>query len=233
MHWPIAFKHDENMKIVYNEDGTPQLDEELSKNHIYTYEAMENCVRTKKALHIGVSNFSIKRLEELLEYAEIPPVANQVEAHPYLPQRELLEFCKKHHILLQAYSPLGSQRTAGYEPGRPAVLLEDETINQIAEKYSVSPAQVLIAWASMYHFLSTSRYCETNTSKVQRGTSPLPKSATPKRIRQNFEFVELSPEDFKAIDEITDKDPSKKHRYVCFNKKWGVKKIGIDSIWEY
>lgn len=116
-------------------------------------------------------------------------------------------------MLLQAYSPLGSQH--GYEAQNPRRVLEDETVGEVARRYGVEPAQVLIAWA------------------IQRGTTPLPKSATPERIRRNFQFLELSKEDFERIDTITEREPEKLQRYVDFDGRWDVGSIGVKSIWEY
>ncbi|KEF53493.1 alcohol dehydrogenase [Exophiala aquamarina CBS 119918] len=127
---------------------------------------MEQMVRSGKARAIGVSNFTIAQLDRLLSFAEIKPVCNQVEAHPWLPQTELLDYCKRKEIVLVAYSPLGTQ-PGGWHT-RDAILLDDDDVVEVAKKNRVEPAQVLIAWA------------------LQRGTIPIPKSSTPSRIASNI-----------------------------------------------
>jgi len=117
MHWPIAFERTEDYKPKtypgtmdpYLKREIPVLDIELTVNHEPTWRAMEGLVRAGKTKHIGVSNFSIKRLKLVLEYARIKPMVNQVELHPYLPQKDLLAFSKQNDILLQAHCPLGGQ----------------------------------------------------------------------------------------------------------------------------
>jgi diketogulonate reductase-like aldo/keto reductase len=115
-------------------------------------------------------------LSELLpiyEAARIKPAVVQVEAHPYLPETELLEFCRQKHIVFLAFAPLGH----GIRPGP----LEDPVISAIAARVSKTPAQVLLAWA------------------VQRGTALLTTPRTMARARENFDISAL-PED--AFDEI-------------------------------
>jgi len=106
---------------------------------------MEQLVRSGKTRAIGVSNFTIPQLERLLSIAEIKPVCNQVEAHPWLPQNELLEYCRGKGIVLVAYSPLGTQ-PGGWHT-RDAILLDDKDVVEVAKRNRVEPAQVLIAWA--------------------------------------------------------------------------------------
>lgn len=107
---------------------------------------MEALVRSGKTRAIGVSNFTILQLDKLLSFADIKPACNQVEAHPWFPQNDLLEFCKKKGVVFAAYSPLGSQPGALHTVK--ARLLDDEDVLAVAKKKSVEPAQVLIAWAS-------------------------------------------------------------------------------------
>lgn len=167
MHWPLAFKKTSDYKTLTHEDGKvsksgnifstvcmltylhqrqPVVDEELSTNHEPTWRAMEALVRKGKTKAIGVSNFRIDQLENLLKFAEIKPACNQVEAHPWFPQTALFNFCRDNGIVLIAYSPLGSQE-GGLHVVK-AKLLEDETITAVAKKLGLQPAQVLIAWGS-------------------------------------------------------------------------------------
>jgi diketogulonate reductase-like aldo/keto reductase len=121
------------------------------------------------------SNVSLERVQEIFAAARIPPAVVHVESHPYLPQWDLWEYCKKNGIVLQAFAALGHS----LEPK----LLEDPVITSIAQRVSRTPAQVLLAWA------------------IQRGTAPLTTSKTPSRIKENFEVSTL-PED--AMREISE-----------------------------
>ena len=127
------------------------------------------------ARSIGVSNYTIRHLEELLPATPIPPAVNQVEFHPFLYQKELLQFCVSNRIQLEAYSPL----TRGHR-------LKHPVINQVAAKYKRTSAQVLIRWS------------------LQHGLVVIPKSIRPDRIRENaavFDF-ELKREDMERLDSL-------------------------------
>src|SRR5262249_47833342 len=126
-----------------------------------------------KCRAIGLSDVGLNELKPLYESARIKPAVVEVESHPYLPETELLAFCKEKGIVFLAFAPLGH----GMKPG----LLEDPAISAIAARVGKTPAQVLLAWA------------------VQRGTAVLttPKSAA--RARENFDISAL-PQD--ALDEI-------------------------------
>ncbi|MGO9589783.1 MAG: aldo/keto reductase [Candidatus Acidiferrales bacterium] len=170
IHTPFAFQpgddqdpRDQNGNVLYDRDVT-LLD---------TWKAMESLVDHGKCRAIGLSDIDLDELRPVYESARIKPAVVQVESHPYLPETELLEFCKEKGIVLLAFAPLGH----GMKPG----LLEDPVISAIAARVGKTPAQVLLAWA------------------VQRGTAVLttPKSAA--RARENFDISRL-PED--ALDEI-------------------------------
>ena len=138
-----------------------------------TWRAMENAVTEGKVRAIGVSNFTVAHLETLRRTAKSwPPAVNQVEFHPYLAQSELLAYCKKHGIILQAYASLGGQ-DAGKAKLAPlgGPLLEHAAVLSAAANHGVSAAQVLLRWG------------------VQRGTAVIPKSTTPERIAANLEVV--------------------------------------------
>jgi len=170
IHTPFAFQpgdeqdpRDHNGNVLYD-NGVTLLD---------TWRAMESLVDGGRCRAIGLSDISLNELLPIYESARIKPAVVQVEAHPYLPETELLEFCKKNGIVFLAFAPLGH----GMKPG----LLEDPVISAIAARVGKTSAQVLLAWA------------------VQRGTAVLttPKSAA--RARENFDISAL-PED--AFDEI-------------------------------
>ncbi|KAK7420926.1 hypothetical protein QQX98_002490 [Neonectria punicea] len=138
------------------------------------WQALERLYEEGKAKSIGVSNFGIKHIEELKQFAKVwPPHVNQVELHPWLQQKEIVEYCEKNGIAVEAYCPLVRNKKS-----------EDETLVGIAKKHSVTPHQVLI------------RFC------LERNWIPLPKSDTPSRIKANADVFgfELDDEDMKALN---------------------------------
>lgn len=138
-----------------------------------TWKALEKLYKDGRVRAIGVSNFKVHHLEDLISDAEIKPMVNQVEYHPHLTQKDLLEFCQKEGIQLEAWSPL-----------KQGQLLSDPTISEIAEKYGKSTAQVILRW------------------DVQNKVVTIPKSIKEQRIIENadiFDF-ELSAEDMEKID---------------------------------
>ena len=144
----------------------------------------------KKLIRVpGVSNHHGHHLEQLLRSANVPPMVNQVEVHPYLSQEPLRAFCREHQIAVTAWSPLGR-----------GGVLQDETIIKIAEKYGKSAAQVVLRW------------------HLQHDIMVIPKSVTPSRIEENaniFDFV-LASEDMTVIDGLNrnqrfGKDPDNFH----------------------
>lgn len=163
IHWPIAFEPvAEELKsskdlMKCDKDGKVILAKVSIQE---TWRAMEQLVDDGLVKSIGVSNFTLPLLHDLLSYARIPPAVNQYEFHPYYQQPTLLEYCRKQGVVVQAYSILG----AGAE-GSP---LGDETIKKIAEKKKKSPAQVILRWG------------------IQKGVVVLPKvSFFMKMINQN------------------------------------------------
>jgi len=176
MHWPIPLNPKGNdPKFPKRPDGS--RDHDLEWSYIKTWHEMQKLLKTGKVKAIGLSNSSIPFIESLLADPEttVVPAANQVELHPYLPQHELLEYCKSKGIVAQAYSPLGSTDSP---------LLKDEDVAKIAEKHKALPSQVLISW------------------QVKRGVSVLPKSVTPQRIKDNFVKVDLDADDIKFLDNL-------------------------------
>lgn len=180
IHWPVAFKP--------QVDGFPEsADDYLSLEEAPLIETWNEMIKAKEqglVRHIGVSNFSIPRLKELMTETDHTPEMNQVELHPYLQQNKLLEFCSKNGINVTAYSPLGSgdrpdEMKANDEPS----LLENPTIVKIAKKHGASPGQILIKWSE------------------QRGTAVIPKSTNEKRIKENLMSAgySLDEQDIKEI----------------------------------
>jgi diketogulonate reductase-like aldo/keto reductase len=140
-----------------------------------TWRALEGLVDEGKCKAIGLSDIGLEQTRELFEAARIKPAVVHVESHPYHPQWDLLDYCKKNGIVLQAFAALGHS----IEPR----LLEDPVITAIARRVNKTPAQVLLAWA------------------IQRGTAPLTTSKTPGRIKENFEVSTLPDEDVREISE--------------------------------
>jgi diketogulonate reductase-like aldo/keto reductase len=173
MHTPFAFQagdeqdpRDENGAVIYD-NGVSLLD---------TWQAMEALVDLGKCRAIGLSDITLKDLAPLYESARIKPAVIEVEAHPYLPETELLAFCRERNIVFLAFAPLGH----GIRPGP----LEEPVITQIAQQVGKTPAQVLLAWA------------------VQRGTAVLTTPKTAARARENFNLSALPADAFDAINRI-------------------------------
>jgi alcohol dehydrogenase (NADP+) len=182
IHWPVAFRSGIGFPETPTDFTAPE-DAPLTE----TWAGMEEVVGNGLCRYIGVSNFSRTQIADLLAHASIQPAVNQVECHPYLAQRDLLAYCQDHGIVLTAYSPLGSSDRAAAlkRPDEPR-LLDDPIVLAVAEKHNASPAQVLIAWA------------------MQRGTSVIPKSSSPERLRENFAaaVTALEEEDMALIDAL-------------------------------
>jgi alcohol dehydrogenase (NADP+) len=173
IHTPFAFQpgddqdpRDQNGNVIYD-PGVTLLD---------TWSAMESLVDSGRCRAIGVSDISLSELAPLYEAARIKPAVVQVEAHPYLPEKELLEFCKQKDIVLLAFAPLGH----GIRPGP----LQDPVVAEIAARVGQTPAQVLLAWAA------------------QRGTAFLTTTKTAARARENFNIAPLPQDALDAIDRI-------------------------------
>ena len=182
IHWPVAFK--KGVSFPKTDDDYLSLDEVPI---IETWKEMQKAKEQGLVKHIGVSNFSEKKLNHLMNETTDVPELNQVELHPFLQQPQLLDFCQTNDIRLTAFSPLGSgdraqQMKAENEPS----LLENETIKKIAEKHNASPAQVIIKW------------------NVKRGTAVIPKSTTKDHIVANLksEEVDLTQEDMQEISKL-------------------------------
>lgn len=223
VHWPLVWKYTsreglekafvgpdaskEDKAQVYVDDK-PAIDWQYTSkpiaekaghegSFVQTWQAMQALVTKGKARAVGVSNFSVADLEELLPYSqEIPISCNQIEVHPWMPQDELVEFGKKHGILTTCYSPFAGQKADG------KTLLNDPEVLKLAEKNGMDVGQLLGSWA------------------VQRGTIPLGKSATPKRIESNLAVRRLSDEDFEAVNKMA--LPHDEGRTVDFRTTWGA-----------
>lgn len=161
---------------------TPEYD-----TYVESYKALEELYHDGLVKAIGVCNFNTGHLERILDECDVKPVLNQVECHPYFQQKELKDFCKRHDIYIESYSPLMNGRE----------VLTDEVLTGIADKYNKTAAQVILRW------------------HLQSGSIVIPKSVTPSRIRENFDVFdfELSESDMDEIamldkDERINNDPA-------------------------
>ncbi|WP_061241839.1 aldo/keto reductase [Leptospira interrogans] len=147
----------------------------VTSKRMDSWKELEKLYHDKLCKAIGVSNYTIIHLTELLKNSQITPAVNQVEFHPFLNQIHLLEYCKKHKIQLEAYSPLAHGQK-----------IEDPTIAKIAQKYDKTPAQILIRWA------------------IEQKIVVIPKSIKKERIIENskvFDFT-ISEEDMKILNSL-------------------------------
>jgi diketogulonate reductase-like aldo/keto reductase len=183
VHWPIAAESDEKHMPKIGADGKYVIKKDLTENPEPTWRAMEEIHRGGKARAIGVSNWTIPGLKQLLSFAQIKPQVNQIECHPFLPNTELVDFCLQNGIMPAAYSPLGSQNQV---PSTGEKVRTNRTLNEVAERSGHDLAQVLLAWG------------------LRRGYVVLPKSSTPKRIESNWEIPELSDKDFQAVRSVAE-----------------------------
>jgi aldehyde reductase len=174
IHTPFAFQPGENHD-PRDKDGNVLYDKETTL--LDTWNAMETLVDHGKCRAIGLSDVTLDALKQIYDAARIKPAIVQVESHPYLPETELLDYCKAKGIVLLAFAPLGH----GMRPG----LLEDPVITAISTRIAKTPAQVLLAWA------------------VQRGTAVLTTPKSAERARENFDIARLPQDAFDEINRIT------------------------------
>ncbi len=182
IHWPVPIKPG----VAFPASGDELLPPAQVPIHD-TWAGMEAAQQTGLTRHIGVSNFSSRKLRDLLGPCRIKPEVNQVERHPLLQQPALVAECATDGIHITAYSPLGSQdRPAAIKGANEPVLLENPVIGGIAADHGCSPAQVLIAW------------------QLQGGLSTIPKSVSPARLRENLAAaeIELGAADLERIAEL-------------------------------
>src|SRR3954470_17205069 len=150
---------------------TPKYD-----RYVDTYKALEKLYQEGRVRAIGICNFDIVHLERILTECDIKPVLNQIECHPYFSQKEMKDFCAKHNIFVEAWSPLEQGGT----------VLQDSVILKIAEAHGKSSAQTVLRW------------------HLQNNTIVIPKSVTPSRIEENlnvFDFV-LTQNEMEEIDQL-------------------------------
>jgi alcohol dehydrogenase (NADP+) len=169
IHWPVPIRP--GVAFPTSAQDLLPPDDALIRS---TWEGMEAVLEAALTRHIGVSNFSSRKLHDLLDHCRIRPEVNQVELHPLLQQPSLVADCTAEGIHITAYSPLGSlDRPAAIKAADEPVLLANPVIGAISAERGCTPAQVLLAW------------------HLQRGISTIPKSVTPARLRENLAAAEI------------------------------------------
>jgi len=178
MHWPMGFVEDEG---DYPLDSNGKL-KPSDVHFIDTYQAMEELVSQGRAKSIGVSNFNIEQLKELLAVAKIKPVCNQFEINPLFQNSELVDYCLSENIIPVAYAPLGAPDRSWLKSTDP-VPLEHPSILRLAAKYNKTPAQIILKWL------------------LSRNIVVIPKSVNAGRIAQNIDLFnfELTEEDLSVF----------------------------------
>ena len=191
--WPTFFEQPDAVDKTLERLGTDYIDllliHQPAGNYVAGYRQMEKAYREGKVRAIGLSNFSVDRVKEILALCEVRPVVLQTELHPYLQEKEMREFCAREGITLQSWFSLGHGDKA---------LLAEPLFVRLGEKYGKTPAQVILRWV------------------LQSGIVAIPGSKTPAHIRDNFSIFdfELTPAE---MDEIAAFD--KKRRYYTFTEE--------------
>ncbi|GMO15431.1 MAG: aldo/keto reductase [Mycoplasmoidaceae bacterium] len=157
IHWPVPDGHEKD----------------FLKLNLQTWKAMEELYKAKKIRAIGVSNFGISHLQNIIKNSKIIPMVNQIEFHPGAYDSKLINFCKKNKIVVEAWGPLGQGRA-----------FSDPTLLSLAKKYNKTVSQICLRWC------------------VQHNVVPLPKSSHEERIKQNFDIFnfKISTADMKILD---------------------------------
>jgi len=198
IHFPVAFKSSAPNTELFpkTEDGKACIiDDDVSI--IDTWRAMTKLPK-EKTRAVGVSNFTRAHIEAVTKATGEAPACLQIERHPLLLQNDLLDWCLEQKIAVVAYSPLANNMIS--DP----LIIENETIKQIAKKRNITPAQVALAWAV-----------------AREGVSVIPKSVTKSRIEENFQLQKLEKEDIEAIDALG-KTP----------KRYNVPKVANKPLWD-
>ena len=188
IHWPVKEKK-----------GVPDSPDKYIPTDIpSTWKAMESLYDSGKVRAIGVSNFSAKKLDDLLEVAHVPPAVNQVECNPFWQQAKLHEYCRSKHIHLSGYSPLGHQSSEANKKG----LLFDPILNVVAKELRKSPAQIALRWG------------------LQMGHSVLPKTSNEARLKENLDII-----DWSIPENLLCKFSEIKQEKNCYRQEYGARGI--------
>ncbi len=208
IHWPIALRTD----VSFPKKPSDYLSlEEMPLTE--TWKGMEMAVELGLARHIGVSNFSLKKLSELVGNCRIKPEVLQVELHPLLQQKELVDYCKNQNIIITAYAPLGSKdRASAMKSTDEPDLMKNEVVKAIAEKHNCTPAQILLAWP------------------IMRGISVIPKSVNFNRMHENLKAAAI----VLTADDLAEIAKMDKHYRFVNGKFWAMPGCGYtyENLWD-
>ena len=151
-----------------------------------TWRAIEDLYKQKKVRAIGVCNFSAEQLEAIIDFSEINPMVNQIELHPNRSEKELLKVCKRHNIVVEAWSPI-----------KRGALFDNDIIKNLSKKYNKSEAQIILRW------------------HLQNNVIAIPKTSTISRIKENLDIFdfEISKEDMEKIDSLNTGERMKPQQY--------------------
>jgi len=205
MHLPYAFKEGEG---DFPKPGPDEKHHELAMtdtDYLEAWKGMEGCVSAGLAKDIGVCNFNTSQVKRLMENARIKPAMVQVEIHPFLPNKKLVDYCHQNHIAVTAYSSLGNPGQAGDKFN----LLQDSRVKKIADKHKKEPGQVLLRFS------------------IDRNICVIPKSVNPDRVKTNFNIFDfkLDKEDmdalmgFKETHRVVDNQWASDHKYFPFGEE--------------
>jgi D-xylose reductase len=195
-HWPTGKCYNGNydFKLVCVRDYWPKL---------------EKCVEKGLTKAIGVSNYNVQNLLIVLSVAKIKPLVDEVEFHPYLYQKDLLEFCNLEKIKILAYNPLVKgryckERHAEEMAKKNLDLFNEPAVQTLAQKYGKTPGQIILNW------------------EIKRGVIPIPSTSKPERMKENLEAVDLKMEEseYDTLDHYAEHD--KEFRFCDSMKFYGI-----------
>lgn len=197
-HWPVCFAkvEDENgNRVAVPKDSNGNILYDKDGDYLITYKKLLKIKDQGKAKAIGVSNYTIEMLDRVIKETGVVPACNQVELHPHLPQLELYKYCSEKGIILEAYSPFGSS-------GAPN--LKIPLVVQLANKYNVTPADVIVNYA------------------IAKKIVILPRSSNAERIKKGYKLIDLKNSEVEELDNFGSSNPK---RFI--KDSWG-NNIGFD-----
>lgn len=149
----------------------------IKDKYVSIWKDMERIAATDKVRAVGVSNYQENHIKEILDLRSLVPAVNQIELHPYLSQNDLVEFCTQHNIKIESWSPLCANKNN---------LLDEQILKDLAEKYSKTPAQIILRW------------------NIERGLIVIPKSSNPGRQKENINLFDfsLTAEDIEKVNSL-------------------------------
>lgn len=194
-HWPTGKCYDDpnKFKLICVKEYWPKL---------------EKLVEQGKTKYIGVSNYNVQNLLIILSIAKIKPLVNEVEFHPYLYQKDLLEFCNLENIKILAYNPLVKgeycKRHTKEIEERKLDLLNEEEITKLAKKYNKSPGQIVLNW------------------EIKRGVIPIPGTSKPERMKENLDVTlfEMEEKEYNVLDKYA--EMGKEFRFADSEPIYGI-----------